>query len=83
MASLLIDNDININEGMELSRKALEIWPDAYDLLLVKGWGCYKQGKYKEALDILEKSWDLYPFYSTELAFYIQEVKKAVASQKK
>ena len=24
-----------------------------------KGWGLFKQGKYQEALGVLQKSWDL------------------------
>ena len=39
--------------------KHLELSPDNYNYLDTKGWGLYKQGKYKEALDILQKSWDL------------------------
>ena len=44
---------------MELVDKALELSPDNYNYLDTKGWGLYKQGKYQEAFDILQKSWDL------------------------
>jgi hypothetical protein len=39
--------------------KALEIRPDYYVYLDTKGWGLYKLGQYREALQILEHSWDL------------------------
>jgi hypothetical protein len=44
---------------MILVDKALKLSPDDYLLLDTKGWGYYKLGKYKEALEILQKSWDL------------------------
>jgi tetratricopeptide (TPR) repeat protein len=59
LAYFLIDNDRNIDEGLGLVDKALELYPDNYDYLDTKGWGLYKLGKYKEALEILQKSWDI------------------------
>lgn len=47
-----------------------------------KGWGLYKQGKYKEALGFLEKSWKIKPVYNHALYLHLEEVKKALASQK-
>ena len=49
--------------------------------LHTKGWGLYKQGKYKEALEVLEKSWDLKPFYDHAIYLHIEEVKKAIENQ--
>ncbi len=82
LAWFLIDNDRNINEGLELANKALELRPGNYIYLDSKGWGLYKQGKYEEALQLLEKSWDLKPIYEHEIYLHIQEVKKAIANQK-
>lgn len=59
LAYFLIDNNRNIKEGMELAEKALKTKPDDYNLLHTQGWGLYKKGAYKEALEILQKSWDL------------------------
>jgi Tfp pilus assembly protein PilF len=59
LAYFLIDKNRNINEGMELIDKALKINPNSYLFLHTKGWGLYKQGKYQEAHEILQKSWDL------------------------
>ena len=83
LAYLLIDEGRNINEGLELIDKALIIRPDDYTMLNTKGWGLYKQGKFKEALQLLEKSWDLTPSYSGRGTYlHLEEAKKAVASQK-
>jgi tetratricopeptide (TPR) repeat protein/TolB-like protein len=82
LAWFLIDRDRNINEGMELVNKALELKPDTYWFLDTKGWGLYKQGKYKEALELLERSRDLCPFYRHQVYLHLEAAKNAVASQK-
>jgi len=85
LATLLIQHDINVNEGMELIEKALELSPDNYTRLHTKGLGLYKQGKYQEALEILQKSWDLRierAVYYHEAFLNLEEAKKAVASMR-
>jgi tetratricopeptide (TPR) repeat protein len=85
LAYLLIDKDRNIKEGMELNSKALELTPDYYDYLDTRGWGLYKQRKYKETLEILQKSWDLRiqnAIYNHEAFLHLEAAKKDVASQK-
>ncbi|MGM0666447.1 MAG: tetratricopeptide repeat protein [Bacteroidota bacterium] len=78
LAYILIDNDINIEEGLELAAKALEIEPDNYLFLDTKGWGLYKQGKYEEALGNLERSWELKPVYDHDVYLHLEAAKKAV-----
>jgi hypothetical protein len=51
-------------------------------MLDTKGWGLYKRGRYKEALEFLQKSWDSNPFYSHEAFLHLEAAKKAVAGQK-
>jgi tetratricopeptide (TPR) repeat protein len=82
LAWTLIDNDRNINEGLRLVDKALKLNPYDYNFIDTKGWALYKLGKKKEALEILEKSWNLRPTYSHTVYLHIQEVKKAIASEK-
>lgn len=53
--------------------------PGNYSYLDTKGWGLYKQGRYKEALEILEKSWELKPVYDHEIFLHLEETRKAVA----
>ncbi len=85
LAYFLIDKERNINEGLELVEKYLELRPENYLILDTKGWGLYKQGKYKEALEILQKSWDLRmknAVYDHTAFLHLEEAKKAVAGQK-
>ena len=79
LALFLIEKDRNINEGMDLIEKALELSPDNYLYSHTKGWGLYKQGKYREALEILKKSWELKPIYDHDLFLHLEEVRKALA----
>jgi tetratricopeptide (TPR) repeat protein len=86
LAYFLIDKDRNINKGLELADAALKSRPDNYDYLHTKGWGLYKQGKYQEANDILQKSWDIRrekAIYNHEAFLHLEAAKKAVASQKR
>ena len=86
LAYFLIDKDRNINEGLDLAYKTLRISPDNYSYLHTKGWGLYKQGKYQEALDILQNGWDLRmknAIYDHSEFLHLEEAKKAVANQKK
>ncbi len=82
LAWFLIDKDRNIDEGLKLIDNALELSPDSYYMLDTKGWGLYKQGKSKEALEFIEKSWDLRTIYHHELYLHLEAAKKAVANQK-
>jgi tetratricopeptide (TPR) repeat protein len=85
LAYFLIDNDLNVDEGLELVEKALELNPDDYNLLHTKGWGSYKQGSYHEAMELLQKSWDLrreLAVYNHEAYLHLEEAKKAAASQR-
>ncbi len=45
LAYFLIDKNRNINEGLELIDKALNLSPDNYHYLHTKGWGLYKLGQ--------------------------------------
>ncbi|MFO7851077.1 MAG: hypothetical protein ACQERS_02695 [Bacteroidota bacterium] len=77
LAYILIDKEINIEEGLELVEKALSVDPDNYQYLDCKGWGLYKQGNYKEAVKFLEKSWELKPVYDHEIYLHLEAAKKA------
>lgn len=81
-AWFLIDKEINIEEGIALSDKILELLPEYWPSLDAKGWGLYKLGKHDEALKLLKDSWDLKPAYSHTGYLHIQEVEKAVANQR-
>ena len=82
LAYLLIDKDLNLNEGLDLVETALKLKPDNNRFLHTKGWGLYKQGKSREALEILQRSWDLKPVYDHIIFLHLQEVKGAVLNMK-
>jgi tetratricopeptide (TPR) repeat protein len=85
LSYFLIDKDRNFKEGLELIDKALELKPDDYILFHTKGWGLYKQGKFKEAVEILQKSWNLrrkLAVYDHDAYLHLEAAKKAVAGQK-
>jgi tetratricopeptide (TPR) repeat protein len=86
LAYFLIDKDRNINEGLELVDKALALSPGNFEYLDTKGWGLFKLGKYKEALEVLQKSWNLRrqnAVYDHVAFLHLDSAKKAVASQKR
>jgi tetratricopeptide (TPR) repeat protein len=84
LSYFLIVNDRNISEGMSLIESGLTIYPKDENLLRIKGFGYYKQGKYIEAFELLKnyqgfkegQVWDL------EAYKYLMEVRKALADQK-
>jgi len=80
LAWFLIDKDQNIDEGLALIDRALELSPDNLTFLDTKGWGLYKKGMYKESQAILQKNWDLLPVYDNETYYRLMEVKKGSAS---
>jgi tetratricopeptide (TPR) repeat protein len=67
---------------MELIDKALKLRPDTYYMLDTKGWGLFKQGKFNQALELIEKADSLKAMYNHEGYLHLQAVKKAVANQK-
>jgi tetratricopeptide (TPR) repeat protein len=77
-----IDKDRDINKGLEIIARALESNPDNWVYLGIKGVGLNKQGKNKEALELLEKSDSLRSGYYHPFSLHLEAAKKAVASQK-
>jgi tetratricopeptide (TPR) repeat protein len=85
LAYLLIEKELNVDEGMELVEKALELRQDNFYFLHTKGLGLYKQGQYQEALEILQQSWDIRmerARYNHEEFLHLEAAKKAVASMR-
>ena len=85
LAYFLIDNDKNIDEGLALADTVLKSAPDDFNYLDTKGWGLYKKGKNNEALEILQRSWDLRmknDLYYHEAFLHLEAAKKAVAELK-
>jgi uncharacterized protein HemY len=70
---------------LELVDKALKSNPEDFNFIGTKGWGLYKQGKYGEAKDMLQQSWDLRmknAVYDHEAFLHLEAAKKAISNQK-
>jgi len=76
----LIDNNLNVDRGLELINAALEKDSANGILLDIKGWGLYRQGKYDDALKLLEKAYQLVPAY--DIRHHLDSVKAAIINQK-
>jgi tetratricopeptide (TPR) repeat protein len=81
MGFILIDNDMDVAEGLRLIEAALDLSPENPSHLHRKGWGLYKQGRYEEALALLERSWELRPSYDHDHYQHLQAAQKAVERQ--
>jgi tetratricopeptide (TPR) repeat protein len=89
---LLINNDINIDQGMNLIDKALKMEEGTYtppfrlvgrevlnlnaSLYFAKGVGLYKKQQYKEALEFLNSAWQEKSIYNHDLFLYIQKAEE-------
>jgi len=78
----LIDKNRNIEEGLALIDKGLEMNPDDYWSLYIKGLGLYKQGKHKESYEVINKSWELKPAYNHEIYNLLEKLKKVKSDLK-
>ncbi len=88
LGNLLIQNDINVEEGMEYMQIAMDLSKVAYldyhpFVLWGLGTGYFKQGKYEESLQALKQAEERTTLYYHRLHQLIQEVEKAVAGQNK
>ena len=80
LAKYLIDEEVNVDEGLEIVDRLLETVPGNWNLMTYKGWGLYKKGQYEEALELLRAGWEKKPIYNHIQYLRLQEVEKAVSS---
>jgi tetratricopeptide (TPR) repeat protein len=83
LASFLIRYDRNVDEGMKLIKRALEILPGNGTFLFTQGRGYFKQGKFEEAYSILNVARDSILTWNADLNKQILDAKNALANQKK
>lgn len=74
----LVDNEIDVDEGLELNELLLERFPGHPALLDTKGWGLYKKGEYEEALAVLNQAWENRATYNHNIYKHLQEAEHAV-----
>lgn len=80
LAKFLIDEDIQVDEGLEIVDRLLENLPGQWALLSYKGWGLYKKEKYDEALELLRAGWEKKPIYNHLYYLHLQEAEKAASA---
>jgi len=80
-AWFLIDNDIDLKEGLKIAEEALELDPEYWPAIDAKGWALHKLGRSEEALKLLKDSWELKFAYSHTGYLHIQEIELALAEQ--
>jgi tetratricopeptide (TPR) repeat protein len=78
LAYLLIDKDINVNEGVELAQKAHQLDPQNFNIIDTLGWGLYKQGNIEQAVQYLEQADDLAPKYQHEINQHLKKVRASM-----
>ena len=85
VAYFLRENKKNFDVFKSVIDKALTLAPnkyDYYDYLDTKGFGLYKFGEPKKALEILQKCWDEAPFKLYSIKSHYEEVKQSASTQK-
>ncbi len=81
LGKLLIEEDLDVNEGMELIDLVLARNPDNKFYVEAKGWGYFKLGRYEEALAHLKRAEDLDEGFRLPRSEKIRQVEQALASQ--
>lgn len=79
LSEVLINRDIQVDEGMQLIRKAIDLYPDNPGLIGLKGWGLYKQGKPEEGLELLRMAEESSLSFDYDLHQKIREVEREMA----
>jgi len=80
-ASFLTETERKVDEVPALMDRAMGLAKnrvDYYNYLDQKGWGLYKQGKYSEALPIIEKAWNEAPFKLYTINHHLEMARKGV-----
>jgi tetratricopeptide (TPR) repeat protein len=84
-AWVMVEDNKTVIDALKLAERALALSPDDHTALHRKGWALFKMGRYKEAVEYMQKSWDLRmktTVYNHELYLHLEAAKKAVAGQK-
>jgi tetratricopeptide (TPR) repeat protein len=80
LGSILIENDIDVDEGLGLINLILEKSPNDVNALYAKGLGYYKLGRIEEAYEFINSSWDMRSFYDHNHYILLQELKQAITN---
>lgn len=81
LGDMLIDKDINMEEGLDLIEDLLTIHPDERAIIFTKAKAYYKLGRYDEALELVNRADELHRGFTMELYEQRQEIELAMAAQ--
>lgn len=81
LAWFLIERDRNIDEGLELIEEASALGLEEFYYADCKGLGLFKQAKYEEALELLERAWNCKPRYYHDVYLRLEAARKAAKGQ--
>lgn len=79
---LLIDNDLNVPEGMKYVRRALEKQPDSPYYIDSLAWGKYKIGECEEARALMDKVQSMIGSDEAEVKEHIEALKSCKSKEK-
>ncbi|MDT8402175.1 MAG: tetratricopeptide repeat protein [Bacteroidales bacterium] len=81
LARLLIEQEIDINEGLEIVDNELLVkYPGSGTAIWIKALACYKLGSYEEAYQLLKEAYEILD-YNYDLYHLLKEVEAALAGQ--
>ncbi len=79
---LLIDHDIDVGRGIELVKEALKQRGDSIYYLDSLAWGYFKQGRCKEAKEVMDRVVSLGGDDNEEVQMHIKEIDKCLKVKK-
>jgi len=81
LGSMLIQEDVSINDGLEIIEQLLVSYPDAPILLLNKAEAYFKLGRYEEALQLVNRADENFSGFLNDAYQLRQEIELALAAQ--
>lgn len=82
LANLLILNNGKVDEAEDLVKRSLELKPGNTKAWHMQDLVLYRQGKYEEALNIMQKVYDQYIVWTVPLYNDIKKVRMAITEPK-
>jgi len=79
---LLIDNDIDINRGIKLVKKALKAEPDSAFYIDSLAWGYYKLGQCNEAYKLMKKVVEKLGMEDEEIKNHMKKIQECRSKKK-
>jgi tetratricopeptide (TPR) repeat protein len=80
LADLLIDHEIDVEEGMELARGILSTEPDNDRARSLLGWGYHKLGDHDRAIALLQEAWDRKDGYNHRTFIRLDKARAALGT---